>query len=128
MVSLLLARTNLRAEDRFRTDSDGGEPPRTNPGTYPTHLRNPISGTHRGSPPVLATDPWGIGKASVPRMEVFVYLGREMPPDYMGRNHIRFQGYTVSEPDTGYDMERGTSPRERSSSVDCAVGWEPYLL
>ena len=58
---------------------------------------------------MLTTDPWGIGKASGPRMEVSVYLGRKMPPDYMGRHHIRIQGYTVSESDTGYDMERGTS-------------------
>jgi hypothetical protein len=34
----------------------------------------------RCSPPVLATDPWRIGQASGPRMEVFVYLRREMPP------------------------------------------------
>jgi hypothetical protein len=33
-----------------------------------------------------------------------------MPPDYMERNYIRIQGYTVPEPDTGDDMEHGTSP------------------
>ena len=59
---------------------------------------------------MLATDPWGIGTVSFPRMEVFMHLRREMPPDYMGRNYIRIQGYTVPEPDTGDDMERGTSP------------------
>ncbi len=59
---------------------------------------------------MLTTDPWGIDTASGSRMEVFVRLRREMPPDYMGRHHIRIQGYTVSESDTGYDMERGTSP------------------
>ena len=101
--------------DSGRLVQDGGEPPHTNPRTYSTHVRSPISGTHRGSPPVLATDPRGIGKASGPRMEVSVYLGREMPSDYMGRNHIRLQGSTVSESNAGYDMERGTIPRVGSS-------------
>ncbi len=54
--------------------------------------------------------PWGIVTVSGPRMEVFMCLSREMPPDYMGRNYIRIQGYTVPEPDTGDDMERGTIP------------------
>ena len=35
---------------------------------------------------------------------------REMPSDYLGRNHIRLRGYPVPESDTGDDMERGTSP------------------
>ncbi len=59
---------------------------------------------------MLATDPWGIGTVNGPRMEVFMRLRQEIPPDYMGRNYIRIQGYTVPEPDTGDDMERGTSP------------------
>ena len=59
---------------------------------------------------MLETDPWGIGTASGTRMEVLVSLRREMPSDYLGRNHIRLRGYPVPESDTGDDMERGTSP------------------
>ncbi len=51
---------------------------------------------------MLATDPWGIGTARGSRMEVFVCLRWEMPPDYMGWNYIQIQGYTVSESDTGH--------------------------
>ena len=43
-----------------------------------------ISSTHRFSPPMLTTDPWGIVTVSGCRMEVFVCLRREIPPDYMG--------------------------------------------
>jgi hypothetical protein len=43
-----------------------------------------VGRTPRSSPPMLATDPWGIGTVGGPRMEVFMRLRREMPPDYIG--------------------------------------------
>ena len=59
---------------------------------------------------MLTTDPRGIGKGSVPRMEVSVYLGREMPPDYMGRNRAR----ELARPLTQVEDRRikGGTPKE----------------
>ena len=33
-------------------------------------------------------------------MEVLVCLRREIPPDYLGRNHIRLRGYPIPQSDT----------------------------
>jgi hypothetical protein len=63
-----------RALDGGRPVQDGEGPSRTNTGAHPTYLRSLLS----------ITDPWGIVTVSGSRMEVFVCLRREMPPDYMG--------------------------------------------
>ena len=70
------------AEGRFKTEKDLPEL-ETKPGSHSAYLRSLISGPHRCSPPMLATDPWRTGPASSSRVEVLLHLGREMPSDDM---------------------------------------------
>jgi hypothetical protein len=51
-----------------------------------------------------------LARLAAPEWKFLCVSRREMPPDYLGRNHNRLRGHTVLESDTGDYMERGTSP------------------
>ncbi len=56
-------------------------------------------------------------------MEVLVCLRREMPPDYLGRNHIRLRGCTVLESDTGDDIGDPKRDSHEGKLLADATGW-----
>jgi hypothetical protein len=46
-----------------------------------------------------------------------------MPPDYLGRNHIRLRGCTVLESDTGDDIGDPKRDSHEGKLLADATGW-----